>query len=108
MAALGIVGTIVIGTIVFALLAARRSAGSRAAGNSAQEYIIGGRSFGPLLLWILMGGEIYTTFTFLGAAGWVYGRGAPAYYILAYGPVAYIIGYFFMPPCGNSRGSAVC
>jgi len=97
MAALGIVGTIVIGTIVFALLAARRSAGSRAAGNSAQEYIIGGRSFGPLLLWILMGGEIYTTFTFLGAAGWVYGRGAPAYYILAYGPVAYIIGYFFMP-----------
>jgi len=96
-AALGIVGTIVIGTIVFALRAARRSAGSRAAGDSAQEYIIGGRSFGPLLLWILMGGEIYTTFTFLGAAGWVYGRGAPAYYILAYGPVAYIIGYFFMP-----------
>ncbi len=96
-AALTTVGTIVVGTIVFALIASRRTTGARLPGDSAQEYIIGGRSFGPLLLWILMGGEIYTTFTFLGAAGWVYGRGAPAYYILAYGPIAYIIGYFFMP-----------
>ncbi len=96
-AALGIIGAIVIGTIVFALLAARRHVRARAPDDSAEEYVIGGRSLGSLLLWILMGGEIYTTFTFLGAAGWVYGRGAPAYYILAYGPVAYIIGYFFMP-----------
>ncbi len=95
MTALGTVCALVVATLVFALVCARRSAATRAA--SAQEYIVGSRSFGALLLWILMGGEIYTTFTFLGAAGWIYARGAPAYYILAYGSVAYILGYFFMP-----------
>ncbi len=65
---------------------------------SAGEYIVGGRSFGTLLLWLLLAGEIYTTFTFLGAAGWAYGRGAPAYYILAYGTLAYVVSYFLGPP----------
>ncbi|MBC5829705.1 MAG: sodium:solute symporter family protein, partial [Candidatus Eremiobacteraeota bacterium] len=41
---------------------------------------------------------IYTTFTFLGAAGWAYARGAPTFYILCYGVVAYIISYFLLPP----------
>src|SRR5215469_15860518 len=61
------------------------------------EFLVAGRSLGALLLWLLLAGEIYTAFTFLGAAGWAYGRGAPVYYILGYGPVAYIIGYFVMP-----------
>ena len=47
-----------------------------------QQYLVGGRSFGTLFLWVLLAGEIYTSFTFLGAAGWAYGFGAPAYYIL--------------------------
>ena len=51
-----------------------------------QQLIVGGRSFGTLLLWVLLAGEIYTSFTFLGAAGWAYGKGAPAFYILCYGP----------------------
>ncbi|HEY4439547.1 MAG TPA: sodium:solute symporter family protein, partial [Candidatus Elarobacter sp.] len=63
-----------------------------------QEYIVGGRRMGALLLWLLLAGEIYTTFTFLGAAGWAYGRGAPAYYILCYGTIAYIISFFLAPP----------
>lgn len=62
-----------------------------------QEYIVGGRSFGTVFLWVLMAGEIYTSFTFLGAAGWAYGLGAPAYYILAYGACAYVLGYFLLP-----------
>ena len=66
-----------------------------------QEYLVAGRSLGALLLWLLLAGEIYTAFTFLGAAGWAYGKGAPVYYILCYGPVAYIIGYFLMPPVWN-------
>ncbi|MBW4022608.1 MAG: sodium:solute symporter family protein, partial [Proteobacteria bacterium] len=41
---------------------------------------------------------IYTTFTFLGASGYAYGLGAPAYYILAYGTLAYVISYFMLPP----------
>lgn len=65
------------------------------------EYLVAGRSLGALLLWLLLAGEIYTAFTFLGAAGWAYGKGAPVYYILCYGPVAYVIGYFVMPLAWN-------
>lgn len=90
-AALAVVAAIVLGTVVFAMISVRRIP------RSPEHFIVGGRSFGTLLLWILMAGEIYTSFTFLGAAGWAYGKGAPALYILAYGTVGYIVGYFLLP-----------
>lgn len=71
--------------------------GARGRVKTPLEFMVGGRSFGALLLWLLMAGEIYTSFTFLGAAGFAYGLGAPAFYILCYGPVAYAIGYFLTP-----------
>jgi solute:Na+ symporter, SSS family len=89
--ALGIIAIVVIGTMLIGLAAVRGVV------MNPQEYIVGGRRIGTLLLWLLLAGEIYTTFTFLGAAGWAYGRGAPAYYILCYGTVAYIISFFLTP-----------
>ena len=62
-----------------------------------QQYMVGGRSFGTIFLWVLLAGEIYTTFTFLGIAGLSYSQGAPAYYVMAYGVCAYLIGYFLAP-----------
>ena len=44
-----------------------------------------------------MAGEIYTTFTFLGASGWAYSKGAPAFYILIYGALAYTLSFFILP-----------
>jgi SSS family solute:Na+ symporter len=90
--ALSIVAIVLVTTIVFALLSVRRVK------MDPQEYIVGGRSFGTIFLWVLLAGEIYTSFTFLGMAGWAYGQGAPAYYILAYGTCGYVIGYFLLPP----------
>ena len=46
---------------------------------------------------LLMAGEIYTTFTFLGGSGWAYGKGGPAFYIIAYGCLAYILSYWLLP-----------
>ena len=89
--ALGIVCLVVSGTVALALY------GVRTLRLDPEQFIVGGRSFGTVLLWVLMAGEIYTSFTFLGAAGWVYGFGAPAYYILAYGACAYVFGYFLLP-----------
>lgn len=89
--ALSIVAAFLIGTLAFALY------GVRHVRMDPQQFIVGGRSFGTLFLWVLLAGEIYTSFTFLGAAGWAYGMGAPAYYILAYGSCAYVIGYFLLP-----------
>jgi solute:Na+ symporter, SSS family len=63
-----------------------------------ERWSVGGRRFGVILVWLLMAGEIYTTFTFLGASGWAYSRGAPAFYILAYGTIGYIISFFLLPP----------
>ena len=87
-------------TVVIAALATGLIGAYRKIPNPG-EYLVAGRSLGALLLWLLLAGEIYTAFTFLGAAGWAYGKGAPVYYILCYGPVAYIIGYFVMPLCWN-------
>ena len=44
-----------------------------------------------------MAGEIYSTFTFLGGAGFVYGSGGAAYYILGYGTLAYVLSYYLLP-----------
>lgn len=96
-----IIAAIVLATIAFALYSVRHFK------MEPQEFIVGGRSFGSLLLWILLAGEIYTSFTFLGAAGYAYQRGAPSYYILAYGTVGYVIAYFYLPriwQIGKARG----
>ncbi len=62
-----------------------------------ENWTVGGRKFGILLIWLLMAGEIYTTFTFLGASGWAYSKGAPAFYILVYGALAYTLSFFILP-----------
>lgn len=98
---LAVVALVVLGTIAFAMFSMRRIH------MSPQEYIVGGRGFGSVFLWVLLAGEIYTSFTFLGAAGWTYNFGAPAFYIMAYGTVGYVIGYFLLPAIwriGKERG----
>jgi solute:Na+ symporter, SSS family len=63
-----------------------------------EQWTVGGRGFGALFVFLLLAGEIYTTFTFLGGSGFAYGKGAPAYYILCYGTLAYVLSYFLLPP----------
>jgi SSS family solute:Na+ symporter len=70
---------------------------SASRGMSLEQWSVGNRGFGGVLIFLLLAGEIYTTFTFLGASGWAYGRGAPAFYIIAYGSVAYIMSYWLLP-----------
>lgn len=62
-----------------------------------ERWALGGRSFGSVLIFVLLAGEIYTTFTLLGASGWAYGRGAPTFYILGYGALAYLMSYWLLP-----------
>jgi solute:Na+ symporter, SSS family len=62
-----------------------------------EQWTLGGRGFGAIFVFLLMAGEIYTTFTFLGGSGWAYGKGAPAFYILCYGAIAYSFSYFLLP-----------
>jgi solute:Na+ symporter, SSS family len=63
-----------------------------------EQWTVGGRGFGVLLVFLLMAGEVYTTFAFLGASGWAYSRGGPTLYILAYLTLASVVSFFLLPP----------
>src|SRR6185437_10578582 len=62
-----------------------------------EQWTVGGRGFGLVLVWLLMAGEIYTSFTFLGASGWAYSRGAPILFNLAQAPLMYVVSFFILP-----------
>jgi solute:Na+ symporter, SSS family len=62
-----------------------------------EQWTVAGRGFGLVLMFLLMAGEVYTTFSFLGASGWAYSRGGPTLYILAYQPLAYVVSFFILP-----------
>jgi SSS family solute:Na+ symporter len=90
--ALGIILAIVtLGSVIGFYAGARRK-------MDLEQWTVAGRGFGVLLMWLLMAGEVYTTFSFLGASGWAYSRGAPTLYILAYITLAYVVSFFILPP----------
>ncbi len=62
-----------------------------------EQWTVAGRGFGAVLVWLLMAGEVYTTFSFLGASGWAYSRGGPTLYIMAYLTLAYVVSFYFLP-----------
>ena len=63
-----------------------------------EGWSVGGRNLGAIIVFLLLAGEIYTTFTFLGGSGYAYGHGGPVYYILCYATLAYVMSYFMLPP----------
>ncbi len=90
-AALAIILAVVLASTAVGVLAGRRQP------LDLENWTVGGRRFGVLLMWLLMAGEVYTTFTFLGASGWAYTRGAPVFYIPIYGTLAYALSFFILP-----------
>ena len=63
-----------------------------------EQWTVAGRGFGGVLMFLLMAGEVYTTFSFLGVSGWTYSRGGPTLYVLAYLTLAYVVSFFILPP----------
>jgi len=86
---------IILGTIIFSVCVGLFA--GRGMKMNLENWTVAGRRFGGLIIWVLMAGEIYTTFTFLGASGWAYSKGAPTYYILIYGALAYTLSFFILP-----------
>jgi SSS family solute:Na+ symporter len=99
--ALAIIFAFVIGTTIVGMIPGMNKK------MSLEEWAVGGRSFGRWLNWFILAGEIYTAFAFLGGSGWAYARGGPTFYILGYGALAYIVGYYVLPaiaPIGRKHG----
>ncbi|HET7580818.1 MAG TPA: symporter, partial [Bacillales bacterium] len=93
MAAL-IVASLVVLFIIFVGFYAGRNKLSR---SSIEEWSIGGRNFGSILVWFLIGADIYTAYTFLGLTGYAYSFGAPAFFAVPYAAMAFPIAYFILP-----------
>ena len=62
-----------------------------------EEWTVGRRGFGSVLMFLLLAGEVYTTFSFLGVSGWAYSRGGPTLYVLAYLTLGYVVSFFVLP-----------
>jgi SSS family solute:Na+ symporter len=62
-----------------------------------EQWTVGGRGFGLIIVWLMMAGEIYTIFAFLGASGWAYSKGGPSLYIMAYLPLGSVFAFFLSP-----------
>ncbi len=61
--------------------------------RSLTEWSVSGRGLGTVFVLLLMAGETYTSFSFLGAAGWSYSYGVPILYLIAYLGVGLAVGY---------------
>lgn len=75
----------------------------RGRGGSLNEFVVAGRKLGLIVMWFLMGGAIFSAFSFLGAPGWAYSRGAPAFYIIVYTAFA-ILPWYIVGPKINKIG----
>lgn len=60
------------------------SSGGKGRDSSVEEYVAGSRSFGPVIMYFLCGGAIFSAFAYLGAPGWAYSKGGASFYILGY------------------------
>ncbi|WP_339289380.1 sodium:solute symporter family protein [Ureibacillus sp. FSL K6-0786] len=80
---------------LFALYLGIRS--SRGKDINLDEFAVGNKGFGTLFVFLLIAGEVYTTFTFLGGSGWAYSNGAAAFYVPAYICLAYVLSYWLIP-----------
>ncbi len=59
--------------------------------DSLDEWGLGGRSFGGWITWFLIGGDLYTAYTFVAVPALVFGAGAIGFFALPYTIVVYPI-----------------
>ncbi|MFC0190092.1 sodium:solute symporter [Fictibacillus aquaticus] len=91
--ALSITIFIILTVVLIGFLAGR----DKSVRSSVEEWSVGGRRFGSLLVWFLVGADLYTAYTFLGLTSTAYTAGSLAFFAIPYSVLAYFISYFFLP-----------
>ncbi len=94
----------VVALVVFALLFALvtglgfvASRWRKADLDQLHEWGLGGRRFGTLVTWFLLGGDLYTAYTFVAVPALVYGAGALGFFALPYTVITYPFVFVVMP-----------
>jgi SSS family solute:Na+ symporter len=86
---------LVIFCVLFALVSGLGFVAARWRRPSTMEHLdewgLGGRNFGGWITWFLLGGDLYTAYTFVAVPALMYGAGALGFYALPYTVVLYPI-----------------
>jgi SSS family solute:Na+ symporter len=61
------------------------------------EWGLGGRRFGTLVSWFLLGGDLYTAYTFVAVPALVFGAGATGFFALPYTVLIYPFAFLVFP-----------
>jgi SSS family solute:Na+ symporter len=90
---------ILLGSFLVVTLIGFASARWRPAEDPMQlsEWGLGGRGFGTFVSWFLLGGDIYTAYTFIAVPALVYATGAAGFYALSYTIMVFPIVFIFGP-----------
>jgi SSS family solute:Na+ symporter len=65
--------------------------------NVLHEWGLGGRRFGTLVTWFLLGGDLYTAYTFIAVPALVFGAGAMGFFAVPYTILIYPFLYLVFP-----------
>jgi solute:Na+ symporter, SSS family len=86
-------GTIILVALVLGVTALGFFAARWGSANLADldEWALGGRAFGTVVSWFLLGGDLYTAYTFIAVPALVYGVGALGFFAVPYATIAYPI-----------------
>ncbi len=79
---------------VLGFVAAKWKAGDL---NLLHEWGLGGRRFGPVITWFLIGGDFYTAYTVIAVPALVYSVGAYGFFALPYTIIVYPLVFTMMP-----------
>src|SRR5262249_6878468 len=61
------------------------------------EWGLGGRRFGTIVTWFLLGGDLYTAYTFIAVPALIFGAGAIGFFAIPYSIVAYPFVFVVFP-----------
>jgi SSS family solute:Na+ symporter len=70
---------------------------NRAELDSLNEWGLGGRRFGTLVTWFLVGGDLYTAYTFIAVPALMYGSGAIGFFAVPYTILIYPLALIALP-----------
>ncbi|MEV7395657.1 hypothetical protein [Aeromicrobium sp. NPDC092404] len=65
--------------------------------DNLDEWGLGGRSFGTFIAWFLIGGDIYTAYTFIAVPALLYAGNATGFFAVPYTIILYPIIFIFLP-----------
>src|SRR4030081_1912076 len=65
--------------------------------DQLHEWGLGGRRFGTLITWFLVGGDLYTAYTFIAVPALAFGAGAIAFFAVPYTIIIYPILFLVFP-----------